>query len=61
MRTKVMSKLDQDFAGWNLDKWKLYMQEQLHNHLLKEDYLDVANIAMFLDNLELQKLGKGIK
>lgn len=60
MRNRVIDKLDMGHAGWNLEGLRNYMSEELSNHLAKGDYLDIANIAMFLDNLNMILEGKGV-
>lgn len=53
MLKKILKKGRQGHAGWDSQDCAAYMQHQLTEHCKKGDYVDVANIAMFLWKLEL--------
>ena len=52
MEKKVLAKLDEGYSGWDDFHYKEYLMKELLRHSMKGDYVDVANIAMFLWNLE---------
>ena len=52
MLKKMFKKGRQGHSGWDRKENAGYMQRQLTEHAKKGDYLDCANIAMFLWNLE---------
>ncbi len=53
MWIEIMKKLGQGYLGWDNPDMQQYMKEQISNHLAKDDWVAVANLAMFLDNLEI--------
>lgn len=52
MLKKILKKQRQGYSGWDNQDCAAYMQRQLTKHTKEGDYLDVANIAMFLWKLE---------
>ena len=53
MKREIMEKADLGYRGWDDTKMQQYMKEQISNHLAKGNWVVVANLAMFLDNLEI--------
>ena len=56
MKTKVLAKLYEGYGGWDNPGDISYMYKQLNYHVKKCDWVDVANIAMFLENFEFSSL-----
>ena len=52
MRVELFDKISKGYMGWNEPSFEKYMAEQISNHLAKGEYIKVANLAMFLDNLQ---------
>lgn len=52
MQTELLDKINKGYMGWDEPAFENYMKEQLSNHLAKGEYVKVANLAMFLDNLQ---------
>ncbi len=55
MLKKILKKSREGYSGWDSQECAAYMQHQLSHHTVKGDYIDVANIAMFLWFLEQSK------
>lgn len=55
MHTKLNSKRLEGWTGWNVPGWEEECKERLAAHAItaktKEDWVDVANFAMFMWNL----------
>lgn len=58
MLKKILKKMKEGYCGWDNENHAAYMQNQLTLHAKKCDYIDVANIAMFLWSLEQKGINK---
>ncbi len=48
MKEKLQKKLEDGYSGWDSSDWDLDdIRRQLIEHAEKDDYVDVANFAMF--------------
>lgn len=54
MLKKILAKERAGYQGWENPQMAEYLRRQLVEHTEKGDYVDVANIAMFLWHLEQQ-------
>ena len=62
MESKVLAKLFEGCARWDDPDWIPYLMKQIDKHVKKCDWVDVANIAMFLSNFDFSCIGKaGVK
>lgn len=52
MERKLHRKLMQGYSGWDDENMKEYLKESIKNHVEKGDWVDVANLAAMLWNLE---------
>ena len=59
MTLKINKKTIQGYHGWDLSINKATMLKKLRRNLKQEDYVDVANLAMFLWNLKEQERKNG--
>ncbi len=55
MALKIYKKIRQGSRGWDSPNYKALMLKKLHRNLKQEDYVDVANLAMFLWYLKKQE------
>jgi hypothetical protein len=53
MKTELLDKLSKGYTGWDDASFGTYMKEQLKNHAAKGDYVKAANLAMFLEKLNI--------
>ena len=58
MLKKILKKGRQGYTGWDTQRCAAFMQRQLSKHAKKGDYIDTANIAMFLWFLQQEGLEK---
>lgn len=58
MYNKLMDKYRQGYSGWDNPDCERGLLDILRNNIVDEDWVDVANIAMFLWNLQnMKKIG----
>jgi len=54
MKAKLLQKYKEGYRGYDAPKNIVTMQCRLRKNFRDEDYIDVANLAMFLHNLQKQ-------
>lgn len=52
MKSKLRSKMRCGYSGWDDGYNKKMLEEKIKHNLLNKDYVDVANLAMMLWNLD---------
>jgi len=52
MKGKLRKKEGEGYKGWDNPELKETLKKQLNHNLIEGDYVDVANLAMLLDNLQ---------
>ena len=55
MLDELIDKVSRGYVGWDDEFNANYMKEQISNHLAKGDWVSVANLAMFLETLEIEE------
>jgi len=52
MKRKLHQKFQEGHRGWDTPRYKSFFKSELRKHIEKEDWIDVANFAAFLWNIQ---------